>query len=514
MLKKLENEKQFEVISEIIVTFAIVMGAFISYHNHTIAAILIMLGALSGYIMMWYSTKNLFDFLGLMYLGFVLPLGMANLRWANYQGDWEGETWLCFTLAVICYMIGYSFRTKFVDGILKSKFVLKMKDNQTNYSGLFVFGIVVFLCLLSGFFIKWWVAGSLPLFNWQGAQTYVQYLSGEQYWEAFQETMKNTPFLYTLVKGYHRFSTIFMFQGWLASCAVYAYCVKCTAKMWEKIVSGIIIVVSTIIPYVIVVREIFMMQTIAFAVFAFIISKRTVKKYAIVILMAVITIVGFVGMSRARGYTQNQIAEVFEMNEVKIDEQVDESVDEPSDKPSDKPLDEPSDEPADEPAEVVTTKYPATVIWVYTYFTSGFDNFNHLTKTLDYHTYGLMQLRPIFSALQIDDLMDIDMKLQNDKYRVSPNVTIYTFLCDPYVDFGMVGVILSMILWGAVFGVISEICMRFKGAVSVILYGGIGHHIIFMAFVSWMGHFSYLCSFGLLFIYFIIWLIRERRCGK
>ena len=106
------------------------------------------------------------------------------------------------------------------------------------------------------------------------------------------------------------------------------------------------------------------------------------------------------------------------------------------------------------------------------------------------------------------------MKLQDDKYRVSPNVTIYTFLCDAYVDFEIWGIIISMVLWGLIFGIIEEVCIRFKGAVSTILYGGIGHHIIFMAFVSWMGHFSYLCSFGLLFIYYATLLVRERRCEQ
>lgn len=498
MSKKETTLKQIEFISGIAVVFIMIAGAFISYFNHNVAAVLIMIGALTGFCVIWYKSKNLFNFLGLMYLGFIFPLGMANLRWANYQKEWTFEAWLCFITAAAAYIVGYLLKDIVVKQLLKNKSFEKLSRKSINYDHMFIFGILVFICFLSGFFIKWWVAGSLPLFNWQGAQTYVQYLSGEEYLDILKEKMSDLPILFMIIKAYHRFSTIFMFQGWLASCAVYAFCVKCKPKMWKRIISWSIIVISIIIPYVIVVREIFMMQTVAFAVFAYMIHQNQVRRYLIVTAMAIITVLGFVGMSKARGFTQNQIAEVFEMNETDEAEEV-EKTEKTDDKNQEK---------------VITTKYPATVIWVYTYFTCGYDNFNYLTQKLDYHTYGLMELRPVFSALQINGLKDVDMKLQDDKYRVSPNITIYTFLCDAYVDFGIPGVFFSMIIWGLVFGMIAEVCICFKGAVSTILYGGIGHHIIFMAFVSWMGHFSYLCSFGLLFIYFVISLIEEKRSEK
>lgn len=493
--------KQMEYISGMIVLATMIIGAFISYYNHDVSAILIMFGALVGFLLIWCKSKNLFHFLGLMYLGFVFPIGMANLRLANYQGEWKNETWVCFVLAVLCYIIGYSLKDIILERFLKNQFIDSLAKKKLSYDNMFTFGIIVFICFLSGFFIKWWVAGSLPLFKWQGAQTYVQYLSGEEYWDILKDKMSSSPLLFMIIKAYHRFSTIFIFQGWLASCAVYAYCVKCKPEIWKKVVAYSIIIISIIIPYVIVVREIFMMQTIAFAVFAYMINENQAHKYLVVFIMAIITIIGFVNMSKARGYTQNQIAEVFEMDEK--NEEVGGVTGNTQEEVVEK-----------DQSEVVKTKYPATVIWIYTYFTCGYDNFNYLVQKLDFHTYGLMELRPIFSALQIDSLKDVDMKLQDDKYRVSPNVTIYTFLCDAYVDFGVFGVIFSMILWGLVFGIIAEVWIRFHGAISVILYGGIGHHIIFMAFVSWMGHFSYLCSFGLLFLYFLILLIMEKRCGK
>jgi len=511
MQKRKADCKRVRFVSESIVLAAMVVGAFASYVNHNAAAVIIMLGALLGYCLIWYKSKNLFDFLGLMYLGFVFPLGMANLRWAKYQNDWEIETWICFILAVLCYMVGYSLKDTVMGWFSKNRYVKRLAREKTSYNGMFVFGIIVFICLLSGFFVKWWVAGSLPMLNWQGAHTYIEYLTGEGYLDVLKRNMANMPLLFTLIKAYHRFSTIFLFQGWLASCAVYGYCVTCRPKIWKKAVSWVIIIVSTIIPCLIVVREIFMMQTVAFAVFAFMIHDKPGKKYWMVVVMVFVTIIGFVGMSKVRGYTKNEIAQVFEMNEETYAADASQNGETGGTAVASQNggIGGTADVPKMEAS--AETRYPAMVTWVYTYFTCGYDNFNFLTKKLDYHTYGLMELRPIFSALQIDGLMDIDMKLQDDKYRVSPNVTVYTFLCDAYVDFGILGVAVSMVLWGLVFGLISETCIRSKGSVSTILYSGIGHHIIFMAFVSWMGHFSYLCSFGLLFIYFVVCLVKGRR---
>lgn len=490
-----------ELLSTVVVVTTMITGAIASYYNNILAAFVISIGALFGYVYMWFRKKNMFDFLGLMFLGFVLPMGIGNFRLAEYQDKWEVETWICFILAVFCYSIGYTLCKILFHRKEEKKCISR---NDWEIENLFKFGIVVFIFVVFAFCIKWWVAGSIPLFNWTDAHTYVRFLSGEGYLETLQEKMQELPYLYLIIKFLHRFLTIFMFQGWLVSCALYGYCKKAAPNRIKKIVSMLVIITCLVMPILIVVREIFMMQTVAFAVYAYIINNNKIKKYLYVVALMFVTLIGFAFMSKSRGFSQADLETVFEMKQ--DDKQnVDTQINNESEQPQEKAKE-----------EVDTKHYPATLIWTYTYFTGSYDNFNHLTKTLDFKTYGLLQIRPILSAFNIKNLKDIDEKITlNPKYFVSPNINVFTFLMDAYVDFGVLGVACSMFIWGMLFFSISLFALDYQGVASEIVYGGIGHHISFMCFVPWMDHFSYLCSFGLLFIYYLIslrgrqWRTRE-----
>ena len=479
-----------ELASVIIVLAGMVLGAICSYHNHTAAAMLIICAALIGYVIVWVSTQNLFHFLGLAYLGFVFPLGLANFRLSSYQADWEIVTWICYIGAVACYAAGYwlSFRIQKLS-VARDK-LTSLVSKEALEKGMFPFGILTFFLLLSAVLIKWWVAGSLPFFHsgWAG-DTYVRFMSGEGYLDELAVKMASTPFLFQLIRIYHRFSTIFTFQGWMISCLLYGFMQTGRAKPWQKIVSWIVIAACTIIPILIVIREIYLMQMIAFAVYLYTVNTNKKKKYFLVALMAILTVVGYAYSSSHRGYDANQLSEIFEM---------------PGKPQSAAPT---TTEPEEETAN------SGLVIWVYTYLTCGYDNFNYLTKALDFQTYGLMEIRPIFSALQIDGLKDIDMLIQEPEYRVSPNITTYTFINEAYMDFRTPGVLIAMFLWGLVFGSIAVFASSKKAILLPIVYAGIGHHIIFMFFVAWMGHFSYLCSFGLLLLYYLWMLLREKKHG-
>lgn len=404
-------------------------------------------------------------------MGFVFIIGIANFRLAAYQDVWSKETWVCLIGAVLMYGIGYLFSNNIA---VKAK---RNIDSPKTMKRYYYFGVLMCVLMVLAFITKWCVAGSIPLFDWDDAHTYVRFMSGERYLDVLRAKMINHEFLFKCVKAWHRFSNIFSFQGWLASALVYVYYKKGNPTLREKTVVLVVIVLSIINPILMVVREIFLMQTVSFAVLGYLINDSKKQKCIIVTGMLILTVFGYHSMSNSRGFSAERLADTFEMAEESVKNESDEEV---------------------------KTSYPATFIWIYTYFTCGFDNFNHLTKTLDYQTYGLMQARPIFSALQIDGLKDIDEALQKPKYRVSPNVTIYTFLVDAYVDFRLLGVATSMLVWGVVFGIVSKKTNTEKDLTFTIIYAGVAHHIIFMFFSPWMDHFSYLCSFGLLLIFYVV----------
>ena len=132
-----------ELASVAIVLTGMILGAVCSYYNHSAAAVLIIFTALIGYIIVWVSTQNLFNFLGLAYLGFVFPLGLANFRLSSYQNDWEIVTWVCYIGAVACYAAGYllSFRIQKIAAVRDKMDSLVPKESLEK--GMFPFAIFV-----------------------------------------------------------------------------------------------------------------------------------------------------------------------------------------------------------------------------------------------------------------------------------------------------------------------------------------------------------------------------------
>lgn len=486
-----------ESLSLIFLSACMILSAVISYYNNIVSFLIISIPALASFLYLWIKTGNLFNYLGLMYMGFVFVIGVANLRLAAYQKEWTVETWCCFIFAVVMFGSGY-----IISECVGEKKNNKSEDYVENYKGLFYFGIAICILMILAFVTKWAVARTIPLFDWNESDTYIRFMSGEGYLEKLQIEMVNYPILFKILKAWHRFSNIFSFQGWLASCLVYTYFVKGKPSICEKVIVLAVIVLSILNPILMVVREIFLMQTVSFAALAYLINENKIKRFVLVAFMVALTGFGYYSMSNSRGYSDERLADTFEMTDGGVT----------SWQP---PVDDDANSSELEDAQEIqqpeiTTSYPGIVIWLYTYFTCGFDNFNYLTMHLDFQTYGLMQLRPVFAALQIPKYKDVDELLQVPELRVSPNITIYTFLEDAYVDFRLPGVVFSLLFWGLVFGWISTKAIRNHDPVFIVIYAGIAHHVIFMFFSPWMDHFSYLCSFGLLVILHIVLNMRNR----
>ena len=98
---------KIEIKSVAIVLIAMIVGAILSFQHGGFAALVIILFSLGGYAFLWLKTGNATHILGLMYLGFVLPMGVANFRLAAYQSLWEMGTWWCFILATAMFSSGF-----------------------------------------------------------------------------------------------------------------------------------------------------------------------------------------------------------------------------------------------------------------------------------------------------------------------------------------------------------------------------------------------------------------------
>jgi hypothetical protein len=83
---------------------------------------------------------------------------------------------------------------------------------------------------------------------------------------------------------------------------------------------------------------------------------------------------------------------------------------------------------------------------------------------------------------------------------------------DAYVDFGPIGVASSMLIWGLLFGLFAEGFYKYGHALCLMIYACFAHHVVFVSFVSWMSHFSYLFSIGVIIILYLV--MRYKRISQ
>ena len=129
--------------------------------------------------------------------------------------------------------------------------------------------------MLSGYGIKYYVAGSLPFFIWTGADDYIRFLSGAGHFVRFQNQWQGGETCLILIKFWHRFSTIFLFQGWLVSCVSCHY----LRRNWDRVnclvkaVMLLMVIICMGLPVLIVCREIFVMTTVSLAVYLYVTNR-------------------------------------------------------------------------------------------------------------------------------------------------------------------------------------------------------------------------------------------------
>jgi hypothetical protein len=476
---------------EIITVFASIVLAYIfNEAANNISAIILVTCGIGLYIHCCHKEKNLFSFSGLICAGFLCPMGLALFRLSAFQIPWLPATWLCFLLAPICFLIGLKCAPSFLnwaDLRLHGQVLTERAERRPRL--LFCFGICVFAVAMATMLIKWHAAGFLPLFA-DSTHSYIEFLFSEGHSApAGISSMYLLPWLYNL----------FLANGWplmliwLVPSIMVIYYIKADRPM--KIVCGAICLFAVLVTMVVLSRELYMMTMVSLTVTTYFCLSR--KKLISVLVLLAITCVGFNVMSNARNYSNDNLKAIFEIGKSSTSRQGRAQAYTRKARPD------------------IAKNFPSIVVWAYTYFTCGFDNFDHLVEVSDRFYYGLSQLRPAIVVLRMKGTHDISGSVsQNPDYRISV-ITIYSFLKEPYLDFGIPGVAFSLFFWGLVFGTVEMFFLRFRGKLSLLCYAAFAHHLVFVSFVNWMLHTSYLFSLVLLCaLFFFIYDFRKGKNGE
>lgn len=496
---------------EIIAVSVSTILAYLFNEVANVISALILIGCgISLFFYCYHKEKNLFSFSGLMCAGFLCPMGLALFRLSGYQITWQNNTWLCFWLAPSCFLFGRKYAPSllaWVDQHLHGRVLIERPERRPRL--LFVSGICVFAVAMATMLIKWHAAGFLPLFA--GRYTaYVEYLTSEGY---SAPASLSSIFLLSTLYNLFLANAWLLYPLWLVPSIMVIYCLK--VKLPMRVVCGSICLIGILITMVVLSRDLYIKTMVCLTVTTYFCMNRG-KLIAVLILLTA-TLAGFYMMTNARITTNESLNRAFEINQ--------ESTSRKSKTESRLKITRESAEGGKASAErgkasaergstndsragvtVVNKNLPSIVVWIYGYFTCGYDNFDYLVEINDHLYYGLAQLRSLFIVLRMKDRHNDAMGAiaKTNDYNVIPTITVHTFLKEPYLDFGIPGVALSMFFWGLIFGAVESFYLRFKGKLSLLCYAAFAHHLIFICLVNWMLHTSYLFSIALLCVLFFL----------
>ena len=206
-------------------------------------------------------------------------------------------------------------------------------------------------------------------------------------------------------------------------------------KITSKIAVALLIGINILIPFAIVSRQLTLMQffILSISIFVFYQIEHKVRLINVIVLVLACLIL-FILMSGLRNQNDDYIRQVFNL---------------------------PSD-----------TSSLGVAFWkIYMYIAFSFDNFNKLVTTLTNYLWGQKFLYPFATLSGFGNFMNNGFGIPK-QYQVLPTHNTFTILSNPYMDFGIVGVILFAVFVG-VLATLTEAAVRkgYEQEETVTLYG-------------------------------------------
>lgn len=432
-------------------------------------------------------------------------IGLAALRLTEYQQQWEAVTWVCLILAYVVFQIG-----AWAGGLWGGRLCrlappdrFKKADWRIHEDRLFWICICVTLFGLACFIVNILIRGYIP----------------------FLESRTNTSAYFEFYTRFQIFSTAEVCISPLCY-----YCLKTQRlPVWKRAVLICCILYSTFLyPVLVVSRGVFLTAALMLTCAVFYLNKR---RFWILVVCAVVAAGVYGGCSILRGYSNDQLNNLFEPAQVPIGVSGSGSVTQPTEAttggsdsaPVSQPTEvttgdtesaaasqpapeeaaslpisslEPDDAPA-EPEESTGRTFVLSAKWafVYSYLTVSHDNLNEAVKYTDTFTRGIRQLKPFNVLLRCSTLQDaID---NAPRYLVRDHLNTVDLIGDAYYDFGIPGVAICMFLWSFLFGIVQQVYLARQKPFALLALGNVLTPVALCFFATWMSEFSFWMYWGL-----------------
>lgn len=488
--------------------FVIISGIFTSPINHYVTSLSLILFAVAAYffIVLVIAGKNWMDVRAVFTGVWFATLGLASLRLAEYQEQWQNKTWLLSGVGYFMFQVGTNLGIYYVSAwfqkveeklsnIKRGRIRLSLQKNR-----LYSVCVITTLVGLTCFVINVLIRGYIPCFSDD-------------------------------VKAYNNFYTKFHLFAVAATSVsgLCYYCIKCEPiGIVKKLILWLcIFYLVFLFPTMVVSRGVFVVAAVSLTVVVYYLN----KKRLLVLIACVAMIFGVYQLtSELRNYADWQLNTFFEPKEIVLDNPKQEDPDavdstlEGENSQEQKDPDEiidgqdqtdldavdptlqsenPQEQSTDEGNEAKATfKLSPKLSFLYGYLTVSHDNFNEAVKNAKEYTWGLRQLAP-FNVILRQKWLDTALE-EAEYYQVNPYLNTTNMLGVFYYDFREIGVAVCMLLWAIVFGVMQSFYENRKGPFSLLVMGNGMIPVALCFFSTWVNKFELWMFWGCALIFALV----------
>ena len=392
--------------------------------NYLSGAVMII-GAVSLYLIQYVRTGHFFNFPGLFSLFFIGGEGVACFKLSQLSApNWSLKTWISIFIVYAGFMIGYAAALRIKapkSGVLKriADADRRKIDDKVCEKRLFACISVVFIISSACFMFEAIKLGFIPFFS-------------------------DEPHAYSYfhISGVHYFTVTCVMV--LPLTVIYFWNNRKPGIV--KLIVLIIVNLAALLIPILCVSRFQLMLSVLLAVCVYASLNKNFKWYYILVAAAAIVPL-YVVLTIARNHDVEYLNSIFEMKNAST---------------------------------------PIFITQPYMYIANNYENFNCLVEQLPEYTYGLRMLFPVFALTGLKFVFP--QLVSFPLYITKEELTTVTLIYDAYYDFGVIGVALFGILLGIACGLLWRIVRRSANPVSFLFYGQIAMYLVFSFFTTWFSN--------------------------
>ena len=432
----------------ILIVFVFLLMRLIGFENQVISFFIMFALAVFSYFYISIKNKDFFDFRAIFLAAWLVSFALNLIRLNSIYNELSLKTSIVLIVTPIMLLLG-SFLYEIKHNKQTGEKVKPGKPMDGNL--FFAVSLLISVFILSCFVAEIIKIGELPYFS-SDMNAYVTFY----------------------VSGLHQFVVLSYFIPCLAIIYIHQYGVK-----WHSPKALVLIALSMIsyaIPILIVSRQLLLLQLfIMFFTLAFYHRK---KSFQLFIAMVLCFGWAFVFLSGARNQSEEYLADVYTQSNVQEEDS--------------------SEVPSEDTETIVPTQHevafelPSVLVTPYVYFSNSLQSFNNQVNHQKKHYYGISLLElPVKAWSKITgtevELMDA-YKRDKARLQISPFLNTFGFVSDFYFDFGMIGVVVGMALYGYVLAWLKHKSLVSQNPFIIMLSGLFVYACLFSFFIPWLSN--------------------------